>query len=89
MCCGCVAWRRASVPIHPGGAVFDRTGEQIQDNPAERRLVEMLRDAGDTCDLITIPDGRHGMGNWDAAHPEYKPQMIDWLRKTLKVKNAK
>jgi len=38
---------------------------------------------GNTCDLITIPDGAHGMGSWEKAHPEYKDQLIDWLRKTL------
>jgi acetyl esterase len=53
------------------------------------RFQKALRDAGDTCDLITIPGGRHGMGSWDAAHPEYKQQVVDWLRKTLKVKDAK
>ena len=53
------------------------------------RFQKQMRDAGNTCDLITIPGGRHGMGSWDAAHPEYKAQMIEWLRKTLKVKDAK
>jgi acetyl esterase len=40
-----------------------------------------------TCDLITIAGGGHGMGSWKAPEMQhYKPEMIAWLKKTLKVK---
>jgi alpha-L-fucosidase 2 len=48
------------------------------------RFGEKMKAAGNVCELFTIPDGRHGMGSWDAAHPEYKTFLIDWLRKTLR-----
>jgi acetyl esterase len=47
------------------------------------RFQERMKSAGNRCELVTIPDGRHGMGGWDPAHPEYKPFLIDWLQKTL------
>jgi acetyl esterase len=45
-----------------------------------------IRKVGGVCDLITVEGGRHGMGNWE-SHPEmlhWKPEMIAWLRKTLR-----
>jgi acetyl esterase len=47
------------------------------------RFQERMRNAGNTCDLFTIPGGRHGMGSWDAAHPEYKAFTVDWLKRAL------
>jgi len=47
------------------------------------RFAEKMKALGNRCDLYTIPEGRHGMGGWDAAHPQYKTFMIDWLRRTL------
>lgn len=48
------------------------------------RFQQQMKAAGNTCDLFTIPDGRHGMRGWDKDHPEYKSFLVDWLRKTLK-----
>jgi acetyl esterase len=36
--------------------------------------------AGGACEVLTIPKGKHGMGGWKT---EWKPQLTDWLRKTL------
>ncbi|MFN3652337.1 MAG: alpha/beta fold hydrolase [Armatimonadota bacterium] len=47
------------------------------------RFQEQMKAAGNTCDLYTIPNGRHGMGGWDSFHPQYKQAMTDWLRRTL------
>lgn len=44
---------------------------------------EKMNAAGNVCDLFTVPDGAHGMGSWDALHPEYKTYMIDWLVRTM------
>ena len=43
-----------------------------------------MKAAGNTCDLITIPGGGHGMGGWAKLNSDYAAQMIAWLKKTLK-----
>ena len=48
------------------------------------KFQERTKALGNACELITIPEGAHGMGAWDKAHPEYKTQLVDWLRRTLK-----
>lgn len=46
---------------------------------------EAIKKAGSACTLLTIPGGRHGMGNWakDTAAPAWKAELIGWLRTTL------
>jgi alpha-L-fucosidase 2 len=39
--------------------------------------------AGDRCDLITIPNGPHGMFYWERYDPAYKSKVIAWLQHTL------
>jgi alpha-L-fucosidase 2 len=46
-----------------------------------------LQAAGVPCDLITGPDGPHGMIYWDKLAPHYKEQVVDWLEHTLAAKN--
>lgn len=43
---------------------------------------------GNVCELITIPDGGHGMGGWKAvpAGATYANEMIAWLNKVMPVK---
>lgn len=48
------------------------------------RFQEKMKALGNTCDLITIPGGIHGMGGWSKLTPDYAEQMIAWLRKTMK-----
>ncbi|MBL8167017.1 MAG: alpha/beta fold hydrolase [Acidobacteria bacterium] len=43
-----------------------------------------LKAAGVSCDLITIPDGLHGMARWESFMPEYKEQVADWLKTKLR-----
>lgn len=43
-----------------------------------------MKAAGNSCDLITVPGGGHGMGGWAKLNSDYAAQMIAWLRKTLK-----
>src|SRR5215468_14139 len=45
-----------------------------------------LKAAGVTCDLITIPDGVHGMARWETIAPEYKNKVADWLAQKLSAK---
>ncbi len=42
-----------------------------------------LKAAGVECELITIPDGRHGMATWESFAPEYKEQVAAWLARKL------
>lgn len=42
-----------------------------------------LRAAGVPCDLLTIPDGTHGMARWESFAPEYKDKVADWLAQKL------
>lgn len=50
------------------------------------RFRDKMQAAGNTCDLITIADGAHGMGGWDKLNSDYREQLIAWLRKTLDVR---
>ncbi|MBS1788827.1 MAG: alpha/beta fold hydrolase [Acidobacteria bacterium] len=43
-----------------------------------------LKAAGVSCDLISIPDGLHGMARWESFAPEYKDKVADWLATKLK-----
>lgn len=86
---------RDASPLHqaksglPPYLLIHGTGDEQVPYEQSPRFQEEMHRLGNVCDLITIPGGRHGMGNWDAAHPEYKTEMIDWLRKTLHVKDAR
>lgn len=42
-----------------------------------------LRAAGNTCDLIVLKDAPHALIPWEKLTPDYRPQLIAWLRKTL------
>lgn len=55
-----------------------------------QQSVEMqkrLQQAGNVCDLITVAGGPHGMAVI-TKFPETKTKMIEWLHKTLKVRQA-
>lgn len=43
-----------------------------------------MKEAGNVCDLITVPGGIHGMNGWGKLKSDYAEQMVAWLRKTLK-----
>jgi alpha-L-fucosidase 2 len=46
---------------------------------------DALKKAGNVCDLITVEGGGHGMSSWKAPEMQHwKPEMIAWLKKTLK-----
>ena len=48
---------------------------------------EAMHKASVSCELITIEGGGHGMGSWKTPEMQHwKPEMIAWLKKTLKVK---
>ena len=50
------------------------------------RFCEALKAQGGACELYTIPDARHGMGQWE-EHAEflaYKAKVVEWLQKTMR-----
>jgi acetyl esterase/lipase len=47
------------------------------------RLALACKEAGVSCELITVKDGDHGMGSWEEVDPSYKEKVFAWLRKTL------
>ena len=47
---------------------------------------DAIRKVGTACELIPIEGGKHGMSQWkDESMQHWKPEMIAWLQKTLKV----
>ena len=49
-------------------------------------MCDAMHKVGATCDIVTIEGGGHGMSGWKAPEMQHwKPEMIDWLKKTLKV----
>jgi len=47
------------------------------------RFQEQMKAAGNSCELITITDGAHGMGGWEKLGSNYQQQLVAWLRKKL------
>lgn len=46
---------------------------------------DAIRKVGTACEIITIEGGGHGMSGWrDASMQHWKPEMIAWLKKTLR-----
>ncbi len=60
-------------------------GTADQSVPYEQSVAwqKRSRELGLACEFITIKDGVHGMISWDAVAPDYKQQVVAWLRKTL------
>jgi acetyl esterase len=75
--------------MHPGLPPFlcihGTKDDQVayEQSPA---MCEAMHKVGAVCDLIPIEGGGHGMSGWKApAMQHWKPEMIAWLKKTLKV----
>jgi alpha-L-fucosidase 2 len=47
------------------------------------RFQDKMKAADNTCDLITIEGGAHGMGGWDRLDPSYKQKLVEWLLRML------
>ncbi|MGC4002910.1 MAG: prolyl oligopeptidase family serine peptidase [Pirellulales bacterium] len=61
-------------------------GDKDEQVPFEQstKFQERMKKLGNTCDLITIPKGAHGMGGWAKLDSDYREKMIAWLKTTLK-----
>jgi alpha-L-fucosidase 2 len=53
-------------------------------------LQTALRNAGVKCDIVRIPNGTHGTGDWHTIPgvPDWERQMVEWLNATLHHKGA-
>lgn len=52
-------------------------------------LQSKLKEAGVSCELITIPDAPHAMSRWESFAPVYKEQVADWLAAKLIAQTGK
>jgi acetyl esterase len=49
-------------------------------------MCDAMHKVGAVCDLVTIEGGGHGMSGWKAPEMQHwKPEMVAWLKKTLKM----
>jgi len=62
------------------------TGDEMVPFEQSPKMCDAMRNAGNKCEVITVEGGRHGMGNWEkgSSMAHWKPDMIAWLKKTLK-----
>jgi acetyl esterase len=50
-------------------------------------MCEAMHKAGASCELIRVEGGGHGMSGWrEPEMQHWKPEMVAWLNRTLKVK---
>jgi alpha-L-fucosidase 2 len=76
--------------VHKGMAPFliihGTADNQVayEESPA---MCDAMKQVGAKCDLIPIEGGGHGMGGWDKseAMQHWKPELVAWLKKTMKV----
>ena len=82
---------RAASPIHavhkgmpPFLCIHGNKDDQVayEQSPA---MCDAMHKVGVACELITIEGGGHGMSGWKAPEMQHwKPEMIAWLKKTLR-----
>ena len=68
--------------VHPGLPPFLLVhGTADMSVPYEQsvRMQKALREAGVSCDLISVPDGTHGTREWDERLPGWADQVVAWL----------
>jgi acetyl esterase/lipase len=47
------------------------------------RFQQRMKELGNTCDLVTVEGGIHGMGGWAKLGSDYQPQLVAWLKKQM------
>jgi acetyl esterase len=62
------------------------TADTIVPFEQSERMLQKLRAAGNSAELITVKGGGHGLRGWERSreHATYRQAVIDWLQKTLK-----
>ena len=61
------------------------TADQSVDHQQSVDMLARLRAAQVPAELISIPNGPHGMLPWPPLAPDFKDRVVAWLRTTLKV----
>ena len=71
--------------VHKGLPPFLVHGTADMSVPYEQsvRFQKALREAGVTCDLITVPEGAHGTREWDERLPGFADQVVAWLAERI------
>lgn len=72
-------------PALPPFLLIHGTADQSVPYEQSVNFCAQLKAAGDRCDLYTVPDGIHGVINWEKnpAQHAYKSVVVTWLRNTL------
>jgi alpha-L-fucosidase 2 len=84
------AWqklRETSVPLakdRPPYLLIHGDKDDVVPIEQSTQFQKAMRDLGNTCDLITIPGGAHGMGGWDKLQSDYRVKLVEWLQVQLK-----
>src|SRR5438552_19045966 len=90
-----IAKLRSVAPLHavhkgmpPFLAIHGTKDDQVAYNQTPL-LCDAMHKVKATCDIITVEGGGHGMGSWRAPEMQHwKPEMITWLNKILKLPNS-
>ena len=72
--------------IHPGLPPFllvHGTSDRVVPYEQSVQFQAALRAVGVDCELVTIANGLHSMGNWTRVAPHYGDQVVEWLVKVL------
>jgi alpha-L-fucosidase 2 len=68
--------------VHPGLPPFllvHGTADMGVPHEQSVRMQKVLREAGGSCDLITVPDGTHGTRAWEERLPGWADQVVAWI----------
>jgi alpha-L-fucosidase 2 len=74
--------------VHPGLPPFllvHGTSDRIVPYEQSVQFQAALRAAGVDCQLVSIANGPHSMGNWNRLDPHYGDQVVQWLVQVLRV----
>lgn len=65
------------------------TGDKTVPFAQSEAFQARLRAAGVPCELLVVPEGAHGMANWNAVAPDYGDRVVAWIAQTLGAATAK
>ncbi|PTX98507.1 alpha/beta hydrolase [Opitutus sp. ER46] len=80
---------RSASPIHgikpglPPFLLLHGTSDSRVSLDQSLQFQQRLQQAQVPVELIKIKGGNHGMRSWDNLAPQYKQQVVDWLKRTL------
>jgi alpha-L-fucosidase 2 len=80
-----VTWVKRDMPPY---LLIHGTGDKTVPYSQSTTLQAKMKAAGAKCDLFTVEGAPHGWGAWekDPAMRKYQPYLIDWLKRTMRVR---